>query len=60
LDSRKRVIAIINDVKTFLGNSFPNSNGQSIPKASLTIDGGPQPSLVALPVVAHVRLTSSE
>jgi hypothetical protein len=41
VDSRKRVIAIINDMKTFLGSSFPNSNGKSIPKASLTIDGEP-------------------
>ncbi len=41
VDSRARVIAIINDMKTFVGASFPTKNGRPIPNASLIIDGEP-------------------
>jgi hypothetical protein len=41
IDSRTRVIAIIDDMKTFLGASFPKRNGRQIPNASLVIDGEP-------------------
>jgi hypothetical protein len=41
IDSRTRVIAIIDDMKTFLGASFPKRNGRPIPNASLVIDGEP-------------------
>lgn len=39
--SRKRVIALIEDMKTFLGTSFPAKNGQRIPKAHVVIEGEP-------------------
>jgi cell division protein FtsW (lipid II flippase) len=41
VDSRTRVIAIIDDMKTFLGASFPKKNGRPIPNAFLVIDGEP-------------------
>ena len=41
VDSRKRMIALINDMKLFLGDAFPKSNGRPIPRASLVIDGEP-------------------
>jgi hypothetical protein len=41
VDSRTRVIAIIDDMKSYLGSSFPSRNGRPIPKASLVIDGEP-------------------
>jgi hypothetical protein len=41
VDSRARVIAMIEDMKTFLGSSFPTKNGRSIPKAFLIIEGEP-------------------
>ncbi len=41
VDSRTRVIAIIDDMKSFLGSSFPKSNGRLIPNASLVVDGEP-------------------
>jgi hypothetical protein len=37
VDSRKRVIAIIDDMKAFLGASFPSSNGVKIPNATIVI-----------------------
>ncbi|TPK87358.1 hypothetical protein [Mesorhizobium sp. B2-4-17] len=37
IDSRKRVIAIIDDLKAFLGSAFPASNGKKIPNASVVI-----------------------
>jgi hypothetical protein len=37
VDSRKRVIAIIDDLKSFLGSSFPGSNGVKIPNATVVI-----------------------
>jgi len=37
VDSRKRVIAIIDDMKAFLGASFPGSNGVKIPNATIVI-----------------------
>lgn len=40
--SRKRVIAIINDVKAFAGDDFPDTNGKRIPKAFVVIDGEPE------------------
>lgn len=39
--SRKRVIALIEDMKQFLGNSFPSQNSKKIPNASAVIDGEP-------------------
>jgi hypothetical protein len=41
VDSRMRVIAIIDDIKAMLGPSFPSKNGRPIPKAALVIDGEP-------------------
>ena len=41
VDSRTRVIAIIDDMKAMLGSSFPSKNGRPIPKAALVIDGEP-------------------
>lgn len=40
-DSRKRVIAVIDDLKSYLGSSFPGRNGKPIPKATVVIDGEP-------------------
>jgi hypothetical protein len=39
--SRERVIAIIEDLKAFLGADFPKKNGKKIPKAFVVIDGEP-------------------
>ena len=39
--SRDRVIAIIDDMKVFLGAKFPNADGKQIPKAFAVIDGEP-------------------
>jgi hypothetical protein len=39
--SRKRVIAIIEDLKTLLGTNFPTKNGRKIPRAAIVIDGDP-------------------
>jgi hypothetical protein len=39
--SRKRVIALINDMKQFLGPNFPTQNSKKIPKASVVIEGEP-------------------
>jgi hypothetical protein len=39
--SRRRTIAIIEDLKAFLGTSFPSTNGKRIPRAFIVIDGEP-------------------
>jgi hypothetical protein len=39
--SRKRVIAVIANLKSYLGAQFPQSNGKEIPKAFVVIDGEP-------------------
>lgn len=39
--SRRRVIALIEDLKAFLGNRFPTGNGRRIPDATVIIDGEP-------------------
>jgi hypothetical protein len=39
--SRKRVIAVIANLQSYLGAEFPNKNGKKIPKAFLVIDGEP-------------------
>ena len=39
--SRKRVIAIIEDLKAFAGAAFPKANGERIPNAFVVIDGEP-------------------
>lgn len=39
--SRKRVIQIIEDLKSFLGSDFPTKNGKKIPRAQIVIDGEP-------------------
>jgi hypothetical protein len=39
--SRERVIAIIEDMKAFLGADFPKRNGKKIPNAFVVIDGEP-------------------
>src|SRR5262249_33419507 len=40
-DSRSRVIALINDLHAFLGESFPAVNNKEIPAASIIIEGEP-------------------
>jgi hypothetical protein len=37
LDSRERVIALIDDLATFLGDDFPKKNGRPIPGATILI-----------------------
>jgi hypothetical protein len=39
--SRTRVIALIEDLKTFAGSAFPKSNGERIPNSFVVIDGEP-------------------
>jgi hypothetical protein len=39
--SRRRVIALIEDMKVFLGAAFPMQNGRRIPDAHVVIDGEP-------------------
>ncbi|HYE27771.1 MAG TPA: hypothetical protein VEA61_06005 [Allosphingosinicella sp.] len=39
--SRRRVIALIQDMKRFLGNEFPDRNGRAIPNAFAVIEGEP-------------------
>lgn len=39
--SRRRVISVINDMRNFLGNSFPSRNGRAIPSAFAVIEGEP-------------------
>lgn len=39
--SRRRVIALIEDMKAFLGDDFPRRNGHAIPRASAVIAGEP-------------------
>ncbi len=40
--SRKRVIAIINDLKAFAGAGFPSRNGKEIVNAFVVVDGDPE------------------
>ncbi len=40
--SRRRVLAIINDLKAFAGANFPTKNGKRIPNAFVVIDGEPE------------------
>jgi hypothetical protein len=37
-NSRDRVIAVITDLQTYLGNEFPRYNGRLIPRASIVIE----------------------
>jgi hypothetical protein len=39
--SRRRVIALIEDMKAFLGAGFPTMNSKPIPNANVVIDGEP-------------------
>jgi hypothetical protein len=39
--SRKRVIAIINNLRAYVGGAFPTKNGKRIPNAFVVIDGEP-------------------
>lgn len=39
--SRKRVIAIIEDLKAFAGDGFPATNGKRVPNAFVVVDGEP-------------------
>jgi hypothetical protein len=39
--SRRRTIAIIEDLKSYLGTDFPSTNGKKIPRATVVIDGEP-------------------
>lgn len=39
--SRRRVLAIIDNIRVYLGTSFPMANGQNIPRAFVVIDGEP-------------------
>jgi hypothetical protein len=41
VDSRTRAIALIDDLKAFLGQSFPKHNDRPIPTAFVLIDGEP-------------------
>lgn len=41
IPSRKRVIAIINDLKAFAGAGFPTKNGKRIPNAFAVVEGEP-------------------
>jgi hypothetical protein len=40
--SRKRVIAIINNLRAYVGGAFPTKNGKRIPNAFVVIDGEPR------------------
>jgi hypothetical protein len=40
--SRKRVIAILNDLKSFAGAAFPAKNGREIVNAFVVVDGEPE------------------
>lgn len=42
IPSRRRVIAIINDLKAHAGTAFPTRNGKRIPNAFVVIDGEPE------------------
>lgn len=44
-DSRARVIAVINDLKSFLGAGFPQENGQMIQHACISFYGEPTCSI---------------
>jgi hypothetical protein len=39
--SRRRVISLIEDMKAYVGSSFPNKNGKKIPKAFIVSEGEP-------------------
>jgi hypothetical protein len=39
--SRRRVISLIADMKDYVGQAFPGTNGKSIPRACIVIDGEP-------------------
>src|SRR5262249_18109370 len=39
--SRPRVIAVIDDLRDYLGEAFPDENGKSIPNAFVAIDDAP-------------------
>ncbi len=39
--SRRRVISLIEDLKSYLGALFPNQNGRPIPDAHVIVDGEP-------------------
>jgi hypothetical protein len=41
IDSRDRVIAVIDDLRAFLGAGFPTKNGRAIPTAWAVIEGEP-------------------
>ena len=40
-DSRRRVIALLDDMKLFLGNQFPTANNRRIPNARAIVEGEP-------------------
>jgi hypothetical protein len=39
--SRRRVISVIDDLRTFIGSNFPGQNGRKIPNAFVVIEGEP-------------------
>jgi hypothetical protein len=41
VSSRRRVITVIENLKTYLGKNFPKTNGRAIPRAFVVIDGEP-------------------
>jgi len=41
IGSRKRVIALIEDMKQYLGSNFPTQNSKKIPNAMVVIEGEP-------------------
>lgn len=42
IPSRKRVVAIIEDLKKFAGVAFPAANGKKIPNAFVVVEGEPE------------------
>ncbi len=54
--SRRRVIAVIDDLKNFVGAAFPATNGLRVPNTFVVIDGEPQAAPVTVrPPANNVR-----
>ena len=56
-ESRKRTIALIDDMKSFLGADFPDRNGRKIPNAAVIIDGEPAPTSRGIVIAPPRRKT---
>ena len=66
VESRARVITLINDLKAFAGDAFPTTNGKAIPNAFVVVDGEPMlsadsvdTSLAALPADSRKSLPAA-